>query len=165
MILRILKKMFFELIIKNWEKNINEINFEKKSYYSMINCSPNITIVNKPPIDYIFFQYLKYISNMVEKSYFIFILKFIILLRQFLNKAKKELINSNFIKESNKNLEYTQLYDASVIPDFFNEFLLNFMENRNYYGLNKNEVINFIQIFCFWMFKQGYTESHLSKIE
>ena len=101
--------MFFELIIKNWEKNINEINFEKKSYYSMINSSPNIIIVNKPPIDYIIFRYLKYISNMVEKSYFIFILKFIILLRQFLDKAKKESINSNFINESNKNLEYTQL--------------------------------------------------------
>ena len=159
------KNVFFKLISENWEKELNELNLEKKSYYSMINCTPNKTIVNKPPIDVIFFQYLKHISNMVDKSYSIFILKFIIILRQYLNKEKKNAINYSIIPESKKKLEYTQIYDASVVPDFFNDFLVNFMENRNYFDLNKDEVINFIQYFCFWMFKQGYTESHLSKIE
>ena len=159
------KNVFFELINENWNKNNSELNLEKKSYYSMINCTPNVTIVNKPPIDVIFFQYLKQISNVVDKSYSIFILKFLIIFRQYINKEKKNSINSNFINESEKKSDYTQIYDASVVPDFFNDFLVNFMENRNYFDLNKDEVINFIQYLCFWMFKQGYTDSHLSKIE
>lgn len=159
------KNVFYELIKENWEKKLEQINLENKSYYSMINCTPNVTIVNKPPIDVIFFQYLKQISNVIEKSYSIFILKFIIILRQYINKEKKNSININIVNEKEKKCDYTQIYDASVVPDFFNDFLVNFMEKRDYFNLNKDEVINFTQYFCFWMFKQGYTESHLSKIE
>ena len=129
----------------------------------MLNCSPAINIVNKPPIDCIIFQYIKYISNIIEKDYVVFIIKFIIIFRQYLNKEKQDLINSEHINEKKK--EYTQIYGASVIPDFFNDFLMDFMENRNYFNLDKDELVKIIEYFCFWLFSEGYTDSHIAKVD
>lgn len=95
------KNTFYNLFKENWEKDNKTIsnNLEKESYSSMLNCSPAINIVNKPPIDCIFFQYIKYISNIIEKDYVVFIIKFIIIFRQYLNKEKQGLINSEHINE------------------------------------------------------------------
>jgi hypothetical protein len=155
------KNTFYNLFKENWEKK--ETNLENKSYSSMMNCSPDLLIVNKPPIDCIFFQYIKYVSNIINKEYVVFILKFIIIFRQYINIEKKQSINIDYIDENKK--EYTQLYDSSVIPDFFNDFLVDFMENRNYFFLDKNEIIKFIEYFCFWLFLEGYTDSHITKID
>ena len=159
------KNTFYNLFKENWEKDNKTIsnNLEKESYSSMLNCSPAINIVNKPPIDCIFFQYIKYISNIIEKDYVVFIIKFIIIFRQYLNKEKQGLINSEHINE--KKNEYTQIYDASVIPDFFNDFLMDFMENRNYFNLDKEELVKIIEYFCFWLFSEGYTDSHIAKVD
>ena len=159
------KNTFYNLFKENWEKDNKTIsnNLEKESYSSMLNCSPAINIVNKPPIDCIFFQYIKYISNIIEKDYVVFIIKFIIIFRQYLNKEKQGLINSEHIKKKKK--EYTQIYDASVIPDFFNDFLMDFMENRNYFNLDKDELVKIIEYFCFWLFSEGYTDSHIAKVD
>ena len=159
------KNTFYNLFKENWERDNKTIsnNLEKESYSSMLNCSPAINIVNKPPIDCIFFQYIKYISNIIEKDYVVFIIKFIIIFRQYLNKEKQGLINSEHINEKKK--EYTQIYDASVIPDFFNDFLMDFMENRNYFNLDKDELVKIIEYFCFWLFSEGYTDSHIAKVD
>ena len=159
------KNTFYNLFKENWEKDNKTIsnNLEKESYSSMLNCSPAINIVNKPPIDCIFFQYIKYISNIIEKDYVVFIIKFIIIFRQYLNIEKQGLINSEHINEKKK--EYTQIYDASVIPDFFNDFLMDFMENRNYFNLDKDELVKIIEYFCFWLFSEGYTDSHIAKVD
>lgn len=159
------KNTFYNLFKENWEKDNKTIsnNLEKESYSSMLNCSPAINIVNKPPIDCIFFQYIKYISNIIEKDYVVFIIKFIIIFRQYLNKEKQGLINSEHINEKKK--EYTQIFDASVIPDFFNDFLMDFMENRNYFNLDKDELVKIIEYFCFWLFSEGYTDSHIAKVD
>ena len=159
------KNTFYNLFKENWEKDNKTIsnNLEKQSYSSMLNCTPAINIVNKPPIDCIFFQYIKYISNIIEKDYVVFIIKFIIIFRQYLNKEKQGLINSEHINEKKK--EYTQIYDASVIPDFFNDFLMDFMENRNYFNLDKDELVKIIEYFCFWLFSEGYTDSHIAKVD
>ena len=63
----------------------------------MMNCSPDLLIVNKPPIDCIFFQYIKYVSNIINKEYVVFILKFIIIFRQYINIEKKQSINIDYI--------------------------------------------------------------------
>ena len=159
------KNTFYNLFKENWEKDNKTIsnNLEKESYSSMLNCTPAINFVNKPPIDCIFFQYIKYISNIIEKDYVVFIIKFIIIFRQYLNKEKQGLINSEHINEKKK--EYTQIYDASVIPDFFNDFLMDFMENRNYFNLDKDELVKIIEYFCFWLFSEGYTDSHIAKVD
>lgn len=155
------KNTFFNLFKDKWEKE--NPNLDTQSYSSMINCTPAVQIVNKPPIDCIFFQYLKYVSNIINEDYVVFILKFIIIFRQYINKEKKRSINNEYITENKK--EYTQLYDSSVIPDFFNDFLVDFMENRNYFLLDPDETIKIIEYFCFWLFLEGYTDSHLTKVE
>ena len=159
------KNTFYNLFKVNWEKDNKTIsnNLEKQSYSSMLNCTPEIKIVNKPPIDCIFFQYIKYISNIIKKDYVVFIIKFIIIFRQYLNKEKKSSINPEYINEKKK--EYTQIYDASVIPDYFNDFLMDFMENRNYFSLDKEELVKIIEYFCFWLFSEGYTDSHIAKVD
>jgi hypothetical protein len=157
------KNTFFILFKENWEKDNNSTNLDMESYSSMINCSPAVAIVNKPPIDCIFFQYIKFISNIIEKDYVVFILKFIIIFRQYINIEKKSSINSEYITK--EKTEYTQIYDSSVIPDFFNDFLVDFMENRNYFFLDKDELVKIIEYFCFWLFLEGYTDSHIAKVD
>ena len=132
---KIEKNPFYSLLKENWEKEVP--NLDKESYNSMLNCIPPVLLVNKPPIDVVLFKYLKYATKIFDKEYFLFVFKFIILFRQYVNLEKKASVNIKYIK-SNKR-EYTQLYDASIIPDFFNDFIVNFMENRNYFDLNKDK--------------------------
>jgi hypothetical protein len=153
---------FYDLLIKNWEKR--DENFENKSRFSMLNCFQSDSLVDKPPIDIVFFLYLKYLSKKnMNLKYFCFIFKYITIFREYINKEKKNSINKKFICE-NKN-EYTQIYDAEIIPDLFNDFLMDFMESNNYFGLNKDEIIQLIEFFCYWLFTKGYTVSHISKID
>lgn len=153
---------FYDLLIKNWE--LRDENFENKSRFSMLNCFQSESIVDKPPIDIVFFLYLKYISKKnLNMNYFCYIFKYITIFREYINKEKKNSINKKFICE-NKN-EYTQIYDAEIIPDLFNDFLMDFMESNNYFGLNKDEIIQLIEFFCYWLFTKGYTVSHISKID
>ena len=153
---------FYNLLIKNWE--IGDENLENKSRFSMLNCFQSESMVDKPPIDMVFFLYLKYLSKKnMNLKYFCFIFKYITIFREYINKEKKNSINKKFICE-NKN-EYTQIYDAEIIPDLFNDFLMDFMESNNYFGLNKDEIIQLIEFFCYWLFTKGYTVSHISKID
>ncbi len=153
---------FYNLLTKNWE--IGNENLENKSRFSMLNCFQSESLVDKPPIDMVFFLYLKYISKKnLNIKYFCFIFKYITIFREYINKEKKNFINKEFICE-NKN-EYTQIYDAEIIPDLFNDFLMDFMESNNYFGLNKDEIIQLIEFFCYWLFTKGYTVSHISKID
>ena len=52
------------------------------------------------------------------------------------------------------------------LPDLCNEFYGEFMEPNNFFDLNeneeKNEIIEIIQHFCIWLFKNEYTKSKLS---
>jgi len=153
---------FYNLLIKNWD--IGDESFENKSRFSMLNCFQSESVVDKPPIDMVFFLYLKYLSKKnLNLKYFCLIFKYITIFREYINKEKKNTINKKFISE-NKN-EYTQIYDAEIIPDLFNDFLMDFMESNNYFGLNKDEIIQLIEFFCYWLLTKGYTDSHISKID
>ena len=155
------KHTFYKLVIDNLEKETPHL--ENKSYFSMINCPKADSIVHKPSIDEVFFIYIKYLYNKVNKDYICLVLKYIIIFREYINKEKNECINKKFITENKK--EYTQIYDAEIIPDLFNDFLMDFMETHNYFSLDKNKVIELIEYFCFWLNSQGYTNSHISKSE
>ena len=152
---------FYNLVINNWNNSNN--NLEEKSYRSMINCIQGEEILNKPPIDTVFFLYMKYLFNKVNKDYFTLCVKYLIIFREYINREKKEEINKKYIDENKK--EYTQIYNAEIIPDLFNDFLIDFMESNNYFGLDKDEIIKIIEYFCFWLNLEGYTDSHISKIE
>ena len=152
---------FYNLVINNWEKDDN--NLEQKSYSSMINCIKGEEILNKPPIDTIFYLYMKYLLNKVNQEYFSFGIKYLIIFREYINKEKKESINNKYTNENKK--EYTQIYNGEIIPDLFNDFLIDFMESNNYFNLDKDEVIKLIEYFCFWLNSEGYTDTHILKIE
>ena len=51
-----------------------------------------------PPLDDIFFLYLKKFSKKTNKKYFWFMNKFIVLYREFINEVKKSPIPINFNK-------------------------------------------------------------------
>ena len=52
------------------------------------------------------------------------------------------------------------------LPDLCNEFYGEFMEQNNFFGIDeqdeRNEIIEIIQHFCIWLFKNEYTKSKLS---
>ena len=110
-------------------------------------------------IDCVFFLYLKEFYKIVNEKYFWFILKFLILFRECLNLSKKDTLIK--IGESK---DFCQLYNAEIIPEMFNEFLLDFMEPYDYYGLNKDELIELIQHFCYWLNLKSFTQLQLSLI-
>ena len=110
-------------------------------------------------IDSVFFSYLKEFYKFVNEKYFWFMLKFLVLFRECMNQSKKEMI----IKLG-ENKTFCQLFNAEIIPEMFNEFLLDFMEPYDYFGLNKDELIELIQHFCYWLNLKSYTQLQLSLI-
>ena len=108
--------------------------------------------------DEVFYEYLKELSCKCNQDYFIFAFKLVVLFRECINKFK--------INDIDKSKDYTQLYNSDSVPDLCNEFITDFMENADYFGLNsvenKNELIEIIQHFCFWLFDNGYTTSRLT---
>ena len=159
------KYNFYNLIVDNWEKD--EPEFEQECLSSIVvnmnlpvkDNNENFNIkVQSYNLDCIFFFYLKEFYKSVNKVYFWFILKFIILFREFLNQTRK-----NFVKNG-ENKDFTQLYNAEIIPELFNEFLLDFMESYDYFGLNKNELIELMQHFCYWLNINRYSQTQLSLI-
>ena len=159
------KYNFYNLIVDNWEKD--EPEFEQECLSSIVvnmnlpvkDNNENFNIkVQSYNLDCIFFFYLKEFYKSVNKVYFWFILKFIILFREFINQTRK-----NFVKNG-ENKDFTQLYNAEIIPEMFNEFLLDFMESYDYFGLNKNELIELMQHFCYWLNINRYSQTQLNLI-
>jgi len=139
--------------------NDNPLLKKIKEYISLMDDIKSDLNNKKKYCDEIFFDYLKDISCRSNKEYFYFAFKFIVLLREGINKLKKQ---SNDVDISK---EFTEVINAEQIPDFCNEFIGEFMELYNYFNLSneqKEELIEIIQHFCFWLFDNGYTSSRLS---
>jgi len=122
------------------------------------------------PCDIIFIEYLEYVCQESNLEYFKFIFKIILLFRECINKYKNiEMHNRKSIlnEEIPENIkEYTQHYNSDQIPELCNEFLTDFMESSNYYGMNtleeREEIITIVHHFCYWLFKNYYTSSKLT---
>ena len=154
------KYQFGNFIIENWEKENPEL--EKNSRTAILGNEGNEEqeIINKPNIDSIFFLYLKELSNLTNKDYFWFILKFIILFRECINQFRDNLINKNHISE--KKNKYTQIYCAETIPDICNDFCVDFMEQHKNFGIDILELVEIVQHFCYWLYVNKYTLSQLT---
>lgn len=107
---------------------------------------------SKRNADEIFAGYLIEFFELTNKNYYNFLLKFVILFRECLNYYKT-LPNFN---------EYSQENGADSAPDLCNEFITEFMENNDNYGLDPNELIDVIQHFCFWLYENRHTTSRLT---
>ena len=121
----------------------------------------NINIKSKKDItcDEAFLKYLNSFMNKTNRKYFSLMLKFILLLREcynlYKNKGKKE--------EEKKIV--TNYLSPEELPDLCNEFYSGFMELNDFFGINdineKNEFVEIIQHFFYWLFLKEYTKSKL----
>ena len=139
----------YQLLVDKWEK-------ENPEFTPAI--IKDINHYSSPILDDLFFLYLKEASQKANKDYFWFINKFIVLFREFINISKNE-------DENNKeNKEYSQLYGAEGIPEICNDFFLDFMEPKEFFGLNNNELIQLTQHFSFWLYSNKYSHSYVTLI-
>jgi len=105
-------------------------------------------------IDEIFAKYLEEVSKDCNKEYFEFITKFVILFRECINKHK----------DDNTGDEYSIKFNADNVPDMCNEFITDFMEGYDYFGLDTMELIDIIQHLCNWLYENKFTTSKLSLV-
>ena len=161
---------FYKFVIENWEKNLS--NNEQKSFFQQIK-NNYISISNNrrfkkcyiPPLDGLFFFYLKQFIKEINYNYLNNIILFIVSLRTFINESKKAQVTEDIIQDD-KN-EFTQLFNArdvtEIANDFFKEFLPKYSDCIT--DEIKNEFIKIIQHFCFWLYENDYSDSILSLIE
>ena len=108
-------------------------------------------------LDGVFIIYLKEISKITNIDYFSFIIKFIVILREYINKSKESLVSKDI--EGQPKAYYSQIYNAEIVPEICNNFF-NSLPNNNY-NLDKNELIEIVQHFCYWLYDNHYSLSHL----
>lgn len=160
----IMEKVFLEFILPFKEKFQNQYNtLDDHPLLRKIKCHlyPNgngITKDGPRNCDDIKYEYLKDVIQKTNETYFVFIFKFVVLFRECINKFKKT--------EDNPEQEYCETHGAESAPDLCNEFIIEFMEVNNYFGINsdenKNEFIEIIQHFCLWLYENGHTSSRLT---
>ena len=155
------KYSFYELIIQNWDKENPFPNQECFSAITKIG-EPSIKVQNYN-LDELFFLYLKEFSKKTNEEYFWFMIKFIVLFRECINKLRNNLVK-NEDKTDKKEL-YTQIYNAETVPEICNDFFVEFMEPYDFFGLYKEELIELIQHFCYWLFSNQYAQSHLTLLD
>jgi hypothetical protein len=110
--------------------------------------------------DDIFYEYLYMFKNKTNQKYFTLMLKFILLFRECFDISKNKENKDGTIKP------VTNYISPEGLPDLCNEFYGEFMEKNNFFGIyepqDRNEIIEIIQHFCIWLFKNEYTKSKLS---
>lgn len=109
--------------------------------------------------DEVFNTYLDEIIMLTNETYLIFVVKFIVLFREFAN------INERNKMVNGAQIEYTTVSTGECLPEQCNEFFSSFLETNDFFGLNedeRNELIEIIQHFCFWLFSNNFTKSKLS---
>jgi hypothetical protein len=111
--------------------------------------------------DQVFASYLKDVSTKTNKDYFNFIFKFVLLFRECINFVRKV---PNQLDSNDVNIvkEFTQINNAENVPDTCNEFISEFMEPHDYFGLDTGELIEIIQHLCFWLYVHNFTTSRLT---
>lgn len=141
---------FYSFVVNNWDKENPDIGKE-------CICIDKIgEKCNIPPMDGIFFKYLKEVSLLTNESYFWFITKFIVLLREYINTN-----NKNKIPEEKKDMDYTQIFNSEYISDYTNDFYTEFMEPNKFYGMHSDELKELVFHFCYWLFKAKYSTAHV----
>lgn len=106
---------------------------------------------------------MKEFSKKVNDDYLWFMFKFIVLFRECINLKNKEQIRSE--NKSDKRQLFTQIYNAETVPEACNYFFLDFLMPYDNFGLNKDELIELVQHFCYWLYINQYTQSHLTLLE
>lgn len=89
-------------------------------------------------------------------------------MRECLNISRQKEIDSSNGNGSTSWREYTSFVNPETVPEICNEFVTEFLENNDYFGIpsdyERNEIIELIQHFCLWLYQNGYTQSRLSLV-
>jgi hypothetical protein len=145
---------------KEKEKDLQENNHNENHNNNEKEKTQEIEEINNPikfnSIDEIFSKYLEEVASDCNKEYFEFITKFVILFRECINKVRRNL--------NDINIEFSVKNNADTVPDTCNEFITDFMENNDYFGLDTMELIDIIQHLCNWMYENKYTTSKLTLV-
>lgn len=108
--------------------------------------------------DEVFYEYLKEFKGSTNEKFFTLLTKFVILFRECYDISRN--------KEKAEKKAVTNEITPEGLPDLCNEFYGEFMEPNEFFGIKdaeeKNEIIEIIQHFCIWLFKNEYTKSKLS---
>jgi hypothetical protein len=114
---------------------------------------------NEKTCDEVFYEYLYTFKDKANDKYFTLLMKFVILFRECYDVSKNK-------EDTSKKEAVTNKLTPEGLPDLCNEFYGEFMEPNNFFGIEdqdeKNEIIEIIQHFCIWLFKNEYTKSKLS---
>jgi len=123
---------------------------------------------NKKTCDEVFYEYLNNVRQFTNKNYFSLILKFVLLMRECLNISRQKQLDSSNGNNPNTWREYSTCVNSETVPEIFNEFVTDYLENNDYFGIelesDQNEIIEIIQHFCVWIYMNGYTQSRLSLV-
>ena len=142
------------------ENNING-EVQNRENYKPDNGIPNSSIADpKLTCDNIFKKYIEISATKVNEEYFKFLYKFAVLFRECINIIRNKAEEPK--GENEVFADYTTKYNAETVPDLCNEFITDFMENNEYFGLEMNELIDLIQHFCYWLYESSYTSSRLT---
>jgi len=114
--------------------------------------------------DTAFFAYVKEFYPVTNFDYFHFLLKFVVMFRQCINKLKRSSNTSDAPESVNPQNYFTLLNNAEGVPDMCNDFVTEFMEPMDYFGMDTMELIEIIQHFCHWLFLKNFTTSRLTLV-
>ena len=110
--------------------------------------------------DEIFYEYLFKYKDKTNQKYFTLLLKFIVLIKECYDIHKNKLIPFQ------KWQQFTNKNAPQDIPEICNEFYGEFLSQNNFFGIEEEndrlEIIEIIQHFCMWLYKNHYTKSKLS---
>ena len=129
----------------------------------LANLKKSVPISNKlkteKTCDDVFYEYLAYYKDKTNEQYFSLLIKFILLFRECYDLSK------NKDKDNNSKQQVTDKITPEGLPDLCNEFYGEFLEPNCFFDIKEEErleIIEIIQHFCIWLFKNDYTKSKLS---
>lgn len=143
---------FFK-IIENY-RNVDNYTFYK-NLFDYFEC-PQL-VEDSAACDNVFYFYLYKVSKLVNERYFIVVLKFVTLFREFVNLIYKKKVPENIL--------YTEKHNPEDVPDISNEFMIDFLGTEDLlFGYSREEGIELTQNLCMWLYDNNYTCSKVSLI-
>ena len=160
----IVKNIFQELYKGKYSNKLflHPENVEEISVLdNLIKSSPITTKPkNERTCDDVFYEYLFDYKDKTNEQYYILLVKFVILFKECYDISK----NKDKV-ENEKKEQVTNKIGPDGLPDLCNEFYGEFLEPNNFFDIkeeDKSEIIEIIQHFCIWLFRNEYTKSKLS---
>lgn len=157
-------KMFFESslrkkipnqsfdLISSCKENFDNIFIKyKDKLFKTVDSPDSFSFIDnqtEKTCDGAFWKYICFVYEKSNRDYFDFAFKFVVLFRECINIKKGD--------------TWTKVESAEIAPDMCNDFVSDFLEAYDFFGLDVNELIEIIQHFCHWLWENNHTTSRLT---